>query len=75
MNCKRIDEYHKGGCHFFGKLAVVDYLDDLKADPKFGTFGACLTIDYLERARAIVAERYENTEELLSIPELVVRIL
>lgn len=75
METKRVDEYHKHGCHFYGKLVVVDYMEDVKKDPKWGTFNAGVTFDYLEKAQALVQEKYgENVKVLLSIPELVVRL-
>ena len=74
MKAERFDEYHKHGCHFYGKLVVVKYQDDMQKDPKWGTFNAGLTWDYLAKARAIVQERYGETEILLSVPELVVRL-
>jgi hypothetical protein len=75
MKAERIDEYHKSGCHFTGKLAVVHYLDDAKNDPKWGTFGGQISLDYLDKAMALVKERYgANVEVLLSMPDLVVRV-
>lgn len=69
MKAERIDEYHKSGCHFYGKLAVVHYLDDAKNDPKWGTFSAGL-----DKAMALIKERYGEVEVLLSVPDLVVRV-
>ena len=75
MEAKRFDEYHKHGCHFYGKLVVVDYQEDMQNDPKWGTFNAGLTFDYMAKAQALVKERYgDNTTTLLSVPSLVVRI-
>jgi hypothetical protein len=75
MQPKRFDEYHKYGCHFYGKLVVVDYTDDLMNDPKSGTFGIGLTHDYLDKAEKLVAEKYgKPVKVLLSIPEYVVEI-
>ena len=75
MKAERIDEYHKHGCHFYGKLVVVEYQEDMAKDPKWGTFNAGLTFDYLAKAQALVKERYDsNVETLLSVPSLVVRV-
>ena len=75
MKAERIDEYHKSGCHFTGKLVVVHYLDDAKNDQKWGAFGAGVSLDYLDKAMALVKERYgANVEVLLSMPDLVVRV-
>lgn len=75
MDAKRIDEYHKHGCHFHGKLVVVDYSEDMQEDPKWGTFAAGLSIEYYAKAKALVKERqYNVVRELLSVPELVMEI-
>jgi len=75
MNTERIDEYHKNGCHFYGKLVTVNYLDDAKKDPKWGAFGAGVSFDYLDKATALIKEKYgTNFKILLSMPELVVRL-
>lgn len=74
MKAQLFEEYHKHGCHFFGNLAVVNYVEDMEQDPQWGAFNAGLTCDYLARARALINERYGATEELLSMPELVVRL-
>ncbi len=75
MKENRIDEYHKHGCHFFGKLVVVDYSEDMKNDPNWGKFNAGLTFDYLFKAQTLVEERqYKVVKELLSIPEYVVEV-
>lgn len=75
MKTERVDEYHKNGCHFYGKLVVVRYLDDAQKDPKWGTFGAGISLDYLDKAMALVKERYgAGVKVLLSMPDLVVRV-
>lgn len=75
MKARRLEQYHKHGCNFAGKLVVVDYSEDAKGDPKFEKFRSQITLDYLDKARALVAERkYKVVKELLSIPELVVQI-
>lgn len=75
METKRIDEYHKHGCHFFGNLVTVDYATDMQKDKNWGNFGANVSIDYWLKAKALVREKYgDNFEELLAIPELVVRL-
>lgn len=75
MVSKRVDEFHKHGCHFFGKLVVVEYQEDMQNDPKWGTFNAGLTFEYLEKASALIKEKYgETVEVLLSVPSLVVRV-
>lgn len=33
MQAKRVDEFHKHGCHFYGKLVVVDYTAEVMAEP------------------------------------------
>lgn len=75
MQAERFDEYHKGSSHFHGKLAVVHYLQDAQKDPKWGTFGADISLNYLDKAMELIKERYgEKVEVLQSIPDLVVRI-
>ena len=74
MKATRVDEYHKGGCHFYGKLAVIDYLEDAKADKRWGEFCAGVSIDYMVKAKEFAKERYGDVEILLTVPELVVRL-
>ena len=75
MKAIRYDEFHKYGCNFNGKLVVVDYTNDIKNDPKVGTWNAGVTFDYVERAKNIVKESgYKVIRELLSIPEYVVEV-
>jgi len=75
METKRFDEFHKYGCNFYGKLVVVDYTQDIKNDPKMGTWNAGITFDYVERAEKLVIEKgYKVKKILLSIPEYVVEI-
>lgn len=75
MNRKRINEYHKHGCHFYGKLVVFDFLEDAKRDKRWGTFGAEVSYDYLVKAKSLAKELYGNgIEILMSFPELVIRI-
>lgn len=75
MKAERFDEYHKHGCHFYGKLLVVDYWEDLQKDPKWGTFHVELTLDYVEKAKALVQDSgYKVVRVLLGIPEYVVEI-
>ncbi len=75
MEAKRFDEYHKNGCNFYGALVVVDCSQDMQNDPNWGKFGAGVSIDYLVKARKLVADRgYNVVRELLSMPELVVEI-
>ena len=72
MKAQRFDEFHKYGENFYGKLVVVDYTEDLKNDPKMGTFNAGVSFDYVEKAAALVKEKYgEPVKVLLSIPEYV----
>ena len=75
MEAKRIDEFHKHGCNFYGKLVVVDYSEDMKNDPQSGKFGANLFLDYYVKAKALIKERqYKVVKELLGIPVLVVEV-
>jgi hypothetical protein len=74
MTSQRFDEYHKHGCHFYGKLVVVEYAEDMQKDPNWGKFNANLTFDYLARAQKLVKEKYGDTQTLLSIPALVVKL-
>ena len=74
MKTQRVDEFHRYGSHFYGKLVVVDYYDDLRNDPKFGNFGAGLTFDYYEKAKRLVAEKYTVKRELLGIPAYVCEV-
>lgn len=57
------------------KPKFLNQAEDMEQDPTWGTFDANLTYDYLGKARDLINERYGTAEELLSIPELVVRIL
>ena len=76
MKRNRIDEYHKHGCHFYGKLVVIKYLDEMKHNPRYGQYNAGLSIDYLMLARKEAQELYGDNivDELLSVPELVLRL-
>ena len=75
MKAQRFDEYHKHGCHFNGKLVVVDYSEDMRNDPQWGKLGAEVTFDYMAKAKALVQERYgEAVKVLLSIPDYVVEV-
>jgi len=75
MDAKRVDEYHKHGCNFYGKLVVVEYMEDLQKDPKWGAFNSGLSLDYAEKAKNLVRERQYNVKkELLALPAYVVEI-
>lgn len=75
MEAVKVESYNKYGCKFFGDLVVVDYLEDMKKDPKYGQWGAMVTFDYSEKAKQLVYDTYgDKFEVLLSIPELVVRL-
>lgn len=75
MKAERFDEYHKHGCHFYGKLVVVDYMPDMKNDPQWGRFGAGVTFDYIEKAKKFIEEAgYKVIKVRLAIPEYVVEI-
>lgn len=75
MKAERFDGYHKNGCHFEGKLVVVHYLDDAQKDPKWGTFGAELTWDYMAKAKQLIQDRgYQVKRVCLAIPDYVVEI-
>jgi hypothetical protein len=74
MEAKRFDEFHKYGCHFYGKLVVVDYTKETTAIP-------CTPLNFgrgnpeLDKARKMVHDKgYKVIEVLLDIPEYVVRI-
>jgi hypothetical protein len=73
MNRKRVDEYHKHGCDFHGKLVIYDYMEDMKNDPQ-GNFNAGVSIDYMIEAKKDAESRYNIKRVLLSIPELVIEI-
>lgn len=34
IETKRVDEYHKNGCHFYGKLVVVSYWEAMRNDSR-----------------------------------------
>ncbi len=75
MKPQRFDEYHKHGCHFFGKLVVVDYSENMEKDPKWKQWNAGVSFKYLERAKAIVSEHYGTPKRvLLEMPDYVVEI-
>jgi hypothetical protein len=75
MKTQRFDEYHKHGCHFDGKLVVVNYYEDMTKDPKWGTFNADLTYKYMGLAARLVKEKYgEPKRVLLGMPDYVVEV-
>ena len=75
IKAERVDDYHKHGCHFSGKLVVIHYYEAMQQDPNWGKFNANLTFDYVEKARALVKERqYKVVRELLTMPDLVIEI-
>ena len=74
MKRKRVDEYHKHGCNFSGKLVVIDYSDLLNNNPHFGQFGACTFFDAADKAKELVTEKYGPHQTLLAVPEYVARI-
>ena len=39
MKAKRIKKYDRHGCLFVGNLLIVDYVKDIKRDPRYGQFG------------------------------------
>ena len=70
MEAKRYDEFHKYGCHFTGKLVVVDYTAEVMANQQFGR-----GLPELDEAKKLVAERGYNVQRvLLDIPEYVVEV-
>lgn len=75
MKAQRFDEYHKHGCHFEGKLVVVDYSGDLKNDPQWGRFNAELSYKYMGLAAKLIEEKYGQPKRvLLGMPDYVVEI-
>lgn len=76
METKRVYEYHKYGCNFYGKLVVVDYQEEYNNRKlKFFSFGASDIFDYIENARKLVEEKGHKVKRVwLSIPEYVVEI-
>ena len=74
MKITRIDGYYKHGCNFAGKLAVVEYQDDMERDPKWGVFGSMIDFKYSAKAQKLAEERYPGCTVLLHIPDVVVRL-
>ncbi len=76
METKRVDEFHKHGCHFFGKLVVVDYQEEYNNRKlKFYSFGAGDIYDYVKYAEKLVEEKgYKVKRVCLTIPQYVVEI-
>ena len=76
MKTERFDEYHKHGCHFYGKLVVVDYQEEYNNRKlKFNSFGAGDIFEYMEQAKKLVEEKgYKVKRVCLSIPEYVVEL-
>jgi len=75
MKIKRVDDFHKYGCSFYGKLVVVDYTEDLKNDPKMETWDAGIAFDYVKKAKLLLQEKgYNVVKVLLFIPEYVVEV-
>lgn len=75
MNIQRFEEYHKYGCHFAGKLVVVSYWEEMRADPKWGRFGGQVSLDWMKKAEALVKEKYGDPKRvLLSVPDYVVEL-
>lgn len=74
MKAERVCEYHKHGSDFEGNLVVVNYGDDMRRDPAWGSFGAGVSQKYLANAKEMVKERYGNVEILLEMPDLVCRV-
>ena len=70
MNAKRCDEFHKYGCHFYGKLVVVDYTKEVLDNQQFGR-----GLPELDEAKELVKELGYNVQRvLLDIPEYVVEV-
>ena len=70
MQAKRFDEFHKYGCHFTGKLVVVDYTAEVMANTQFNR-----GLPELDDAEKLVKDRgYKVVRVLLAIPEYVVEI-
>jgi hypothetical protein len=74
MKAERIEEYHKHGCNFSGKLVKVDYSEDMQVDKRWGKFGSEVSIDYAVEAEKLVKERYPDCQILMTMPEVVARI-
>lgn len=75
MEVNRITGYTEHGCTFVqpksGDLVLIDYSAELRADPRWGRFGAMVTYDYLDKAKELLRETYNTFDVLLSIPDLV----
>lgn len=70
MQAKRADEFHKYGCHFYGRLVIVDYTEEVRANNTFNR-----GLPELDEAKKLVAERqYKIKRVLLDVPEYVVEV-
>lgn len=75
MEAKRVSEFHKYGCNFYGKLVVVDYIKDMENDPKWGVWNSGVTYDYSAKAKALAEQEYgKPIRVLLDIPVYVCEI-
>ena len=52
----------------------MDYVKDIKRDPRYGQFGTNVFDDYLDKAEKFVRDSYGDVEVLLGIPDLVCRL-
>ena len=75
MEAKRVDEFHKWGCDFYGKLVVVDYQQEVLDSPCDAySFGQGIPMQ--QEARDLVDQKgYDIDEVLMDTPPFyVVRI-
>ena len=70
------DSYTKNGCYCRGKLGIIEYS---KFDERRGEFNSAHRsgglFDQLGKAKALMQERHPKTVAILSIPDLVFRIV
>lgn len=74
MTHKEITSYYKHGCHFTGKLLLVEFQDDWERDPRYGEFGAGTIFKYSENAIQFAKENFNVEKVLLAIPDVVCRL-
>lgn len=75
MNLQEASEYNKHGCHFRGKLLVVEFTPNVEGDSRMGQSGAQVWHAWSERAAELVRAEYGEPKcVLLSIPDYVVEL-
>jgi hypothetical protein len=70
MEAKRVQVFDKYGCHFEGKLVVVDYTQEVR-DRGTTVWNWGQGIPEAEQAEKLVRDQYTIKEVLLNIPEFV----